>query len=185
MFASLFSLQQSLPHKPLPKMDRGKELCGDLAWKITAAKEGGLSSPEHIRPEGHNGSPEHISHTGQHKQPQHPQSCCIHPSLAASSCQLSAWFCLCSAPRVLSHLLCPPLGKLPEERADKGRAHSWSLWKLHASRVLGFLPHSHCRLKSLSTGSTSPAASQLHHFGLCCVCAIIIKASCRILLIIF
>lgn len=112
--------------------------------------------------------------TSSHK---HPQSCYIHPPLAASSCRLSAWFCLCSAPLVLSHLLCPPLGKLPEDRADKGRAHSWSLWKLHASRVLGFLPHSHCRLMSLSMGSSFPAASQLHHFGFRCVCAIVIKAS--------
>lgn len=60
----------------------------------------------------------------------HPASACS-PQLPTDRLVLP----LLGLPRWLSHLLCPPLGKLPEERADKGRATQ--LEPLEAARYPG------------------------------------------------
>lgn len=131
-FDDLFSLQQSLSYTTLCQKQIHRRCCAGtehgkfqlLEWVVYKVNS-------HVKPEGHHGSPDGGSQDG--------QLCSIlllrevnllHPSSACSPQLLpDPLFLLLGLPQWLSHQLCPLFRKLPEERADKGRAAQLELLK--------------------------------------------------------
>lgn len=123
---------------PCQKTDTAKELCRDRAWKIAAAKAGGLSSHGHVNPEGHNGSPDRSGHAGQREQQQQQQ----HPrrSRAAASCSLQLpparlVLPVLGLPGCLSHTCSAhPSESCQRKEQTKDEHTAVSRWKLHATQ---------------------------------------------------